>query len=197
MLPSNETSERILTAFLQLTGERGIDATTTRTLAEAAGVNEVTIFRHFKDKATLVRELYRRFGPISRIAAYPLAIDTSSPERAVAGLVECLHLLSDSLRGHPQLLLFGLSESWRFPELKDEFSAAPKAARDFLERALHQTQPVLRPEVDPGITALNLLGHLVLLVTWSAFGYLDLTEEQWNRMLEEPVRLLVRESAAG
>jgi hypothetical protein len=87
----------------------------------------------------------------------PLAIDTSSPERAVAGLVECLHLLGDSLREHPQLLLFGLSESWLFPELKDEISATPRAARDFLERALHQAQPVLRPEVDPGITALNFL----------------------------------------
>lgn len=49
------TRERILRAFLWLAGERGFEATTTRAVAEAAGVNEVTIFRQFNDKLTLAR----------------------------------------------------------------------------------------------------------------------------------------------
>ncbi len=106
----SETAERILRAFLKLVAERGIEATTTRALAEEARVNEVTIFRNFKDKATLVREAYRHFAPGHRIAAYPLAIDASNPERAMEGLVTCLKFLRDSLREHPQLLLSGLSE---------------------------------------------------------------------------------------
>jgi AcrR family transcriptional regulator len=72
MVAHSRTAEQILSTFLRLVAERGLDATTTRALAEEAGVNEVTVFRHFGDKATLAREAVRRFQPANRIAAYPL-----------------------------------------------------------------------------------------------------------------------------
>jgi len=43
--PNTPTVDRVLRTFLRLVAERGIEATTTRLLAEEAGVNEVTIFR--------------------------------------------------------------------------------------------------------------------------------------------------------
>ena len=69
-------------AFIHLAAERGIDATTTRAVADAAGVNEVTIFRHFGDKATLAREAIHHTAVVDRVGAYPLAIDVSTPDRA-------------------------------------------------------------------------------------------------------------------
>ncbi len=189
----SETAERILRAFLKLIAERGIEATTTRALAEEACVNEVTIFRNFKDKATLVREAYRHFAPGDCIAKYPLAIDVSNPERAAEGLVTCLKFLRDVLREHPQLLLSGLSEYWRFPEIAQELALHPEASHTLLGRALEQAAPMLRPEVDRGTTVLSLIGLLLITVSWQYRGWLTMTEEEWDAKLEAAIRPLMRE----
>jgi AcrR family transcriptional regulator len=52
-----ETARRIVAAAAELFGQRGYKGTTTRAIAEGAGVNEVTIFRHFKDKQGVLRAL--------------------------------------------------------------------------------------------------------------------------------------------
>ena len=48
------TREKILDTAIQLFAEKGFNGTTTKEIAEAAGVNESLIFRHFSTK----RELY-------------------------------------------------------------------------------------------------------------------------------------------
>lgn len=64
-IPSNlktkkvSTKARILNATLQLIWKYGITNTTTKRIAEAAGVNEVTIFRKFKNKGNLIAETYK------------------------------------------------------------------------------------------------------------------------------------------
>jgi AcrR family transcriptional regulator len=58
----NDTAERIVTAAAELFAERGYAATTTRAIADRAGVNEVTIFRHFENKSGVLRALAQRFA---------------------------------------------------------------------------------------------------------------------------------------
>ncbi len=53
------TKMRILDATLQLIWKYGITNTTTKRIAEEAGVNEVTIFRKFKNKGNLIAETYK------------------------------------------------------------------------------------------------------------------------------------------
>jgi AcrR family transcriptional regulator len=53
----DETRDRILAAAAKLIADRGYVATTTRAIAAAAGVNEVTLFRRFGSKTGLVRAL--------------------------------------------------------------------------------------------------------------------------------------------
>jgi AcrR family transcriptional regulator len=50
----DDTRQRILQAAIQLFGEIGYALATTRLIAEAAGVNEVTLFRHFGSKKALM-----------------------------------------------------------------------------------------------------------------------------------------------
>jgi AcrR family transcriptional regulator len=57
--PSSEaqTRNRILTAAQRLFAAQGFDATTTRDLANAAGVAEGTLFRHFANKKAILVEV--------------------------------------------------------------------------------------------------------------------------------------------
>jgi AcrR family transcriptional regulator len=52
-----DTTDAILTAAADLFGERGYKATTTRAIAERAGVNEVTVFRRLGSKQGVLRAL--------------------------------------------------------------------------------------------------------------------------------------------
>src|SRR5579871_3009857 len=49
-----ETRERILTAARDVIGRKGKRGSTTREIAEVAGVNEATLFRHFGTKEALL-----------------------------------------------------------------------------------------------------------------------------------------------
>jgi AcrR family transcriptional regulator len=51
-----ELREQLLAAAVKVVAEQGWRGATTRRIAEAAGVNEVTLFRHFGSKDTLMRE---------------------------------------------------------------------------------------------------------------------------------------------
>ena len=79
MSPATDTAERIVDAAAELFAERGYAATTTRAIAERAGVNEVTIFRHFENKAGVLKALGQRFAEQSAarsLAALPDPADT-------------------------------------------------------------------------------------------------------------------------
>ena len=49
-----DTRQRILTSALEVFLDKGYAAATTRAIAQHAGVNEVTLFRHFGNKLNLV-----------------------------------------------------------------------------------------------------------------------------------------------
>lgn len=51
-----ESKDRILAAAARVYSEHGFRGATTRRIAEAAGVNEVTLFRHFKSKEALLAQ---------------------------------------------------------------------------------------------------------------------------------------------
>lgn len=52
-----QTRDRILQAALRLFASQGFDGTTTRDLAQAAGVAEGTLFRHFANKKAILVEV--------------------------------------------------------------------------------------------------------------------------------------------
>ena len=54
-----ELRDKILKAATELYAETGFRGTTTRQIAQTAGVNEVTLFRHFGSKTALLHEAIR------------------------------------------------------------------------------------------------------------------------------------------
>ena len=57
--------EQLLDAAVRLYAEAGYHGATTRRIASAAGVNEITLFRHFGSKDALIREAITRAGSSS------------------------------------------------------------------------------------------------------------------------------------
>jgi AcrR family transcriptional regulator len=55
------TSDKLLLAAIDLMAEKGYHATTTKEIAAAAGVNEVTLFRHFGSKQKLLEAAFDKY----------------------------------------------------------------------------------------------------------------------------------------
>jgi len=84
-----ETGDAILKAAADLIGERGYKGTTTRAIAERAGVNEVTIFRRFGNKQGVLRALAEMWaGNMAgfAVSAVPDPEDTAGTLRTLAAL---------------------------------------------------------------------------------------------------------------
>ncbi len=64
----NDTREKLLDVAIRIFAEAGYHGTTTRRVAQEAGVNEVTLFRQFGSKEVLIREalaaIARRNRPV-------------------------------------------------------------------------------------------------------------------------------------
>lgn len=165
---------------------------TTRDIASAAGVNEVTIFRRFGNKAALAVAAVRRFQPLDAIAAYRPAIDATSPHQCVVGIAGCLLMLYHQMASHPELVQFGLADAAHHPELLEEIKQVPDAARAMITDALRQASPLLRPDVDIDVEVLGLLGLLLLLATWNSRQWLNLGDAEVADMFEARLRPLFR-----
>ncbi|MFZ5825550.1 MAG: TetR/AcrR family transcriptional regulator [Bacillota bacterium] len=189
---TRNTDDQILAAFLRLTAERGPDAVTTREIAQEAGVNPVTLFRRFGDKATIVVEAIRRYSPAARLESADPGVD---PENAAEGLVACLLFLTELVQEHRKVpgLPLAKMEFANLPEVRAEMKKIAEAIYGYLRRALAQAAPALRPEVDHHVTILQLIG---LLRTARQFGELGVAGEpqgqEWRPLFEAAVRPLLR-----
>ncbi len=162
-MPANKTTkDRLLHAFLDLVVEHGYEGSTTRAVADAAGVNEVTLFRHFGDKASLARAAFKVISPDAALISYDPKVDASDPARAAADLAACLLFLRDRLREYPLMVNPVLRELAHRIGRGYDREAVPGPAFAIIQRALTKAKPVLRPEVDITAATLSLLGLTVI-----------------------------------
>jgi TetR/AcrR family transcriptional repressor of mexJK operon len=61
MSSNHSTREKLLIAAIEIMSQKGYDAATTKEIAAAAGVNEVTLFRHFGTKQKLVENAFNQY----------------------------------------------------------------------------------------------------------------------------------------
>lgn len=120
--------DRLLAAALQVLGDHGYKGATSRKIARAAGVNEVTIFRLFKTKDDLLTEALvvraEADRPLQRVASGDLVADLLYTAEAV--------IKSQQENGH---LLARL-----FPQVEE--LPAPHAAR--VRQAIRRTIDISR-----------------------------------------------------
>lgn len=117
-----------MTAFSDLILKYGYRGTTTKKIADRAGVNESTIFRHFKDKNGILTML---------VADYLQDVDRTAAAFKMVGdieldLVKCARLYQNFTVKHQSVFLLGLHESYQFPEVADAVEQLPKRFKKIL-----------------------------------------------------------------
>ena len=155
--PLDDTRQRILQAAAQVFAERGYARATTRALAAAAGVNEVTLFRHFGNKQNLFAAVIEQFGGP--------AVTTAMEGQLTGNLAQDLHTVGTHLlnllleRGDAMRLM--LCEASHFPEVQEVMVQNPRQIRRMLASYIAQQieQGKLRP-LNPDVAAQAFSGML-------------------------------------
>lgn len=110
-----ETRTRILKSALRLFARQGYDGTTTRDLAEAAGVAEGTLFRHFPNKKAILIEVATQ-GWIEILTDLLTELSEMGSYKAVAQVMRRRML---NLHKNADMLKVCFMEAQFHPELRD------------------------------------------------------------------------------
>ena len=152
MTAEKDASRKILEAAAELFAERGYANTTTRAIAEQAGVNEVTLFRKFKNKRGILEALGASWA--DRMAGFavtslPTPEDTKATLRALADLE-----VRQAIDAGPVAMRLAL-DARVSPDVAEVMGSGPNENFAGLVEYLSARQAAgdLRPDVDPRVMA--------------------------------------------
>jgi AcrR family transcriptional regulator len=115
----DETSQRIIIAAMQLFGQVGYSQATTRSIAEAAGVNEVTLFRHFGSKKNLLIACIDSFNATSFAAKFETGLTGDYSE----DIWRMALLQIEDTTAHLEILRLLMCDARNVPELREAILA--------------------------------------------------------------------------
>ena len=164
----DETRQRLIEAAAQVFAEEGYARATTRALAAAAGVNEVTLFRHFGNKENLFAAVTEQYaGP-----AVTAALEAQLTGEYRRDLLMVGTRLMQVLLERKEVLRMLLCEASHFPEVQAVMVQNPRQIRRMLARYLQQQ--IERGQVRPlhrEATAQAFAGMLFsYAVMWEILG---------------------------
>ena len=131
---SDDTRQRILLAAARVFGEKGYARATTRALAEAAGVNEVTLFRHFGSKQGLLSAIVEAYAApaLNTAMAAPFTGDYRQDLLTMGTYV--LQVILERSKA----IRFMMCEAEHFPEVRQVMAQNPRQLRHMLGDYLRQ-----------------------------------------------------------
>ena len=152
-----DSRHRLLDAAAQVYAQFGYLGATTRRIAEAAGVNEVTLFRHFGSKDALVEEAIRCHAVREAPTALPEV--PGDPEQE---LTEWCRAEIGRLRRSRDLLRQCFAESDEHPELASQAAGGMANAAGELRRYVERlhARRALSEEVDRNAAMAMLLSAM-------------------------------------
>jgi len=128
----DQTRARIMQAASKLFTEKGFAGTTTRAIAELAGVNEVTLFRHFGTKEKLAKAIMDEFGGLS--IAGDLELHFSGDYIQDLNLIG--HTMMKVMTERKDAIRMAICEASNFPEFQQVVAENPRQLRRMLARCL-------------------------------------------------------------
>ncbi|MEL6161274.1 MAG: TetR/AcrR family transcriptional regulator [Cyanobacteria bacterium J06554_11] len=166
-----ETQAKILKAAQKLFARRGYGGTTTRDLAQAAGVAEGTLFRHFENKKAILVEVATQ-GWMEILTDLLTELSEMASYKAVAQVMRKRML---SLNANTDMLRVCFMEAQFHPELRDRIQAEVIDKMTDVAEAFFQTamdRGVYRP-MNPRVVARIFLG----MFTVSGFSQTTMSED--------------------
>jgi len=165
------TRQKLLRAADAAFTELGFQSATTREIARRAGVNEVTLFRHFRTRSDLVRAVISEtlkaevaFMDNHQFEDHDLRAAISHYVKAYVGVVERREAVARIVIGEGHLLP---------KDIQDTIIGAIVPIKERIADWLRQGQQngLVRPEVDPmgAVEVLRDALHSAVL-RWSTFG---------------------------
>jgi AcrR family transcriptional regulator len=155
-----ETQTRILRAAKKLFARRGYDGTTTRDLAQEAGVAEGTIFRHFENKKAILIEVATQ-GWVEILTDLLTELSEMASYKAIAQVMRKRML---NLHQNADLLRVCFMEAQFHPDLRekiqtDVIAKMTDVAEAFFETAMDQG---IYRRMNPRVVAQVFLGMFTI-----------------------------------
>lgn len=152
-----DTRELILSAAREEYSKHGFRGATTRRIAEAAGVNEVTIFRHFGSKEVLLGEALRAISATGSPARLPAVPRDPTVELAAWSEAHLAHL-----RDKRSMIRTCMGEIEERPELTGCAAEPPRAVFTELCQYLVRVREagMSFDDFDERVAAITLMGAM-------------------------------------
>jgi AcrR family transcriptional regulator len=135
MSPEEETREHIVQGAAQVFAQKGYEGATTRAIAQAAGVNEVTLFRHFGNKKNIFMAVIERFSALPGLEMAMKDQLTGDYRQDLTKLGT--HFLTTMLKQRKAILM-SLCAAERLPEIRDVVAQPPTQQQQMLSSYLRQ-----------------------------------------------------------
>ena len=158
---SAQTRARLLKAATEVFATAGVAGATTREIARVAGVNEVTLFRHFQSKEQLLGAVV---GHVTALQAEALAHQDEWTQDLYIDLTHYAWLYNTMLEEHEALIRTFIGEAKRHPEAaRRVIQEATQPIRERLIAYLHSgiERGTVRSDLDP-LAAVDLFTGMLL-----------------------------------
>jgi AcrR family transcriptional regulator len=158
---TTQTRARILKAATEGFAALGIAGATTREIARVAGVNEVTLFRHFQSKEQLLAAVVQQ---VTALQAEALANQDEWTGELHIDLLHYAWLYNNMLEEHEALVRMFIGEAKRHPEaalqvLRETVQPLREKLMAYLRNGIEQGN--VRPDVDL-LTAVDMFTGMLL-----------------------------------
>ncbi|HEY3011660.1 MAG TPA: helix-turn-helix domain-containing protein [Gemmatimonadales bacterium] len=185
--------DQLLEAAVRLYAEAGYRGATTRRIATEAGVNEITLFRHFGSKDALIREAISRAGSSLVPETLP-----DSPKEPFGEVRDWARIHLAELRARRSLIRTCMGEIEEHPGIFTGDNSPPALAARALCRYLRRLREtgIAKAPFDEVVASAMLMGVLFA----DAMGrdiMPDMYRNQPDEALDQYVRLFLRSIGVG
>ena len=156
---------RILESAHRVFSQKGYREATMDEIAEGLGLSKPALYRYYKSKEELFREIFRLFNQ-----AASKALRESFKSGVLDG--ETFFALIDKWGWTPNLFLSAASEAPRNPKLKKILADGYKTGVDMVGSFIEElkTRGILKKEANPRLTAMGAIAIHDGLLIWEVAG---------------------------
>jgi AcrR family transcriptional regulator len=183
---NNDTSKKIMHEALKLFSEQGYYPTTTKQIAEEAGVNELTIFRHFGSKSNLFQVTTEHYVIDSHVDYILNDTEELSFEDSMMLITERIYnLFIQNTKLYKVQMKLADNEK-DFIKLK-----LSRKLVSVLEEYFKKLKEEKRIKGEPEIMALTLINSLLGAFTVELLSDNTMTKVSWQELVKEHARQFI------